>query len=415
MNEPIRFCNSADDSKALADPDRWVEDAVARCGERVNHAAYPDWQAFCTAAARLLAYQGLATLDDPKRMRNALNDHCKGAFKREVNVSILCASADILAQCARHSGTVPSAFHIRRMVTILTDEHGVAPDLADFIAGVWSTLCWEFHDPSPRDYASSSAPSQPVVPAISTPSHKAGDTHTVDLGGGVNLEMVWCPPGNFIMGSPPDEFGRSDYETQHRVTLTQGFWIGQYEVTQAQWMAVMMGINPSYGKNAGTNAPVEHVSWDDCQGFVRKMNTCVSRGGYRLPTEAEWEYACRAGTTGPYAGNLDDMAWYGLNSDSTIHPVGQKKPNAWGLYDMHGNVFEWCQDWYGEWYGKSNCNCESGSVTDPSPPGSRPTRVIRGGCWVISNASYCRSAYRGASFHGRRSNSLGLRLARNAQ
>ncbi len=197
---------------------------------------------------------------------------------------------------------------------------------------------------------------------------KPGETATITLPGGATMEMVWCPPGAFRRGTPGDF---------NQVTLTKGFWMGKYEVTQAQWKSVM-GNNPSEHK--GDDLPVENVRWIDCQEFCKKT-------GLQLPTEAQWEYACRAGSTGEYAGtgNLDDMGWYGRNSHGETHPVGTKQPNAWGLYDMHGNVWEWCADWYGD--------DPSGSVTDPTGAGSGDRRVLRsGGC--RSHASYCRSTDR---------------------
>ncbi|NLN02440.1 MAG: SUMF1/EgtB/PvdO family nonheme iron enzyme, partial [Lentisphaerae bacterium] len=246
----------------------------------------------------------------------------------------------------------------------------------------------------------------------------AGDTQTVDLGGGVKLEMDWCPPGTFMMGSPSGEAGRWYDDTQHRVTLTKGFWMGKYEVTQAQWEAVM-GSNPSYFKNAGRSAPVEQVSWDDCQEFVRKLNVRVPGGGFRLPTEAEWEYACRAvtSTVFQYDNDLDaSMANFngnyrygnGRKGEYRLKtlPVGSFRPNVWGLYDMHGNVWEWCQDWHGEY--------PSGSVTDPAGPGSGSNRVYRGGGWYCF-ARGCRSACRSRGDPGDRVIYLGLRLARSPQ
>ena len=146
----------------------------------------------------------------------------------------------------------------------------------------------------------------------------------------------------------------------------------------------------------GDNRPVTHVSWNDCQEFCRKT-------GLQLPTEAQWEYACRAGSTGAYAGNLDDMAWYENNSGSRTHSVGTKKPNAWGLYDMHGNVYEWCQDWFGKY--------PSGSVTDPTGPSSGSDRVGRGGSWD-DDAGGCRSAYRSYGEPGYRYYYLGFRVLR---
>ena len=156
----------------------------------------------------------------------------------------------------------------------------------------------------------------------------AGERKVVTVNG-VEFAFRWCPAGTFTMGAPTSEEGLYN-ETQHEVTLTKGFWMLETEVTQKQWKAVM-GTNPSFFK--GDDLPVESVSWNDCQEFCEKT-------GLQLPTEAQWEYACRAGTTDAYAGNLDEMAWYYSNSGNKTHPVGTKKPNAWGLYDMHGNVWE---------------------------------------------------------------------------
>ncbi len=199
----------------------------------------------------------------------------------------------------------------------------------------------------------------------------AGETTTITLPGGVELAMVWCPPGTFMRE------GEGFREELHQVTLTKGFWIGKTEVTQAQWKSVM-GSNPSDHK--GDDLPVERVTWDDCQEFCEKL-------GVQLPTEAQWEYACRAGSTGSFAGsgNLDEMGWYDDNSGGETHPVEQKTPNAWGLYDMHGNVWEWCADRYGDY--------PRGAVTDPEGSSSGSGRVRRGGSWD-SSASDCTSSGR---------------------
>ena len=216
-----------------------------------------------------------------------------------------------------------------------------------------------------------------------------GETRTLTLPGGAKMEMIYVAPGSFTMGSPRSEKGRakSTDETQHRVTLTKGFWLGKYEVTQAQWKSVM-GSNPSGFK--GDNLPVENVSWNDCQEFIRKVNAEAKSqfgGEARLPTEAEWEYACRAGSAGAYAGtgNINTMGWYRGNSGKKTHPAGRMRSNAWGFYDMHGNVWEWCSDWYGSYAG--------GSVTDPAGPASGKYRILRGGCW-LADARGCRSATR---------------------
>ena len=197
----------------------------------------------------------------------------------------------------------------------------------------------------------------------------------------LNLEMAHIGPGTFTMGENSDA---------HQVTLTKPFWLGKTEVTQAQWEA-LMGSNPSKFRNAAGDAPVERVSWNDAMQFCRKLTERERQADrlpegyeYTLPTEAQWEFACRAGTTGSYggSGNLDEMGWYTSNSGGTTHPVAQKQANAWGLYDMNGNVWEWCQDWYGNYPGNS--------VTDPTGPSSGSGHVIRGGSW-INDPRYCRS------------------------
>jgi|ERR1041384_412240 formylglycine-generating enzyme required for sulfatase activity len=195
------------------------------------------------------------------------------------------------------------------------------------------------------------------------------------------LELVWIAPGTFIMGS---ENGEPDEKPAHRVTISKGFYLGKYEVTQAQWRK-LMGDEPSHFK--GDDLPVEQVSWARVVAFIAKLNAQNDGYTYMLPSEAQWEYAARAGTDGDYAGDLDAMAWYDHNSEHHTHPVGRKQPNAFGLFDMHGNVFEWCEDWYHETY--------AGAPTDGSAwlSGVEKHRVLRGGTWG-NNASFCRSADR---------------------
>jgi formylglycine-generating enzyme required for sulfatase activity len=225
----------------------------------------------------------------------------------------------------------------------------------------------------------------------------------VDLGNGVKMEMVLIPAGEFLMGTS----GNSDDEKQHGVRITKPFYLGRYLVTQEQWL-VVMGDNHSNFK--GPRNPMEQVSWDRCQQFLDKLNAKAGDGKFSLPTEAQWEYGCRAGsTTNYYFGDdearLGDYAWYYKNSGSQTHPVGEKKPNAWGLYDMHGNVFEWCQDWYdGNYYARS-------PMDDPAGPATGSNRVSRGGGWG-NGAGYCRSANRYCSEPGDRLRTLGFRVAR---
>lgn len=199
---------------------------------------------------------------------------------------------------------------------------------------------------------------------------------TLPLPGGVWLPMIWVYPGTYLQGSPPDEHGRCENEgPQRKVTLTRGFWLGETPVTQAQWFAVM-GNNPSRFQEAGNpeapQRPVERVSWEDAVAFAKAVEVLHPGFGARLPTEAEWEYACRAGTaTATYAGDLntqgdlvavlDGIAWYGANAEGGTHPVGQKRANPWGFHDMLGNVLEWCLDGAEDW----SDPYEPGPVTDP--------------------------------------------------
>jgi formylglycine-generating enzyme required for sulfatase activity len=236
-------------------------------------------------------------------------------------------------------------------------------------------------------------------------------TYTNSLG----MTFILLPAGTFTMGSPSDEPGRFSNEgPQHQVTLTQSFYMQQTEVTQAQWEAVM-GSNPSSFSGC-PSCPVEEVSWDDVQTYISYMNV-RGEGTYNLPTEAQWEYAERAGSTtafynggitetgSGYDPNLDAIGWYSYNSGSETHPVAQKTPNAWGLYDMSGNVYEWCQDWYsGSYY-------DSSPSTDPAGPSSGSSRVLRGGSWIYYARS-CRSAYRINYGPGNRYKSIGFRLTR---
>ena len=215
------------------------------------------------------------------------------------------------------------------------------------------------------------------------------------------LRFVHIPAGTFMMGSSEGERPRFSDEAQHKVTLTRPFAMMVTPVTQSLWQFVM-GNNPSYFM--GPDLPVERVSWEDVQDFIQKLNKKLGIDSLRLPTEAEWEYACRAGTTGTRYGELHKIAWYNGNSDGKTHPVGTKAPNAWGLYDMLGNVWEWCQDWYGDY--------PSGSVAGPTGPSTGSGRVFRGGSWS-NGTRYQRAAYRGSDSSGHRYHDLGFRLTRS--
>jgi formylglycine-generating enzyme required for sulfatase activity len=246
--------------------------------------------------------------------------------------------------------------------------------------------------------------SRAMVLARSDPRNAPKDEPVVrldpkEITNSIGIKLMRIPKGKFLMGSPESEKGRSSDETQHEVTISQNFYMGSTEVTQAQWQKVM-GNNPS--KFEGDELPVEQISWDEAVDFCKRLSEMPEEKNagrkYRLPTEAEWEYACRAGTTTPFhfgsqlngrQANFDGTVSYGTNTKGTYlektTSVGKYPANAWGLYDMHGNVWEWCSDWYGQY--------PSGSVTDPSGPATGSRRVVRGGSWD-SIAVGCRSANR---------------------
>lgn len=259
----------------------------------------------------------------------------------------------------------------------------------------------------------------------------------------LGIEMVYIPSGGFTMGS---DKGGSDEKPVHEVTISYSFYMGRYEVTQGQWQAVM-GSNPSHFKDCGANCPVEQVSWNDAQDFINKLNEPNDGYKYRLPSEAELEYACRAGTTGDYAGDLDSMAWYGNNSGNSrldadaivrddrsnykkrvtdngnkTHPVGTKQPNAWGLYDMHGNVQEWCQDWYRVNYNGAPVDGSTwdsggaqGLIATSSGRAHMRLRVQRGGSWysptLFASTLFAGSAHRNFSPPDIRGSDSGFRVA----
>jgi formylglycine-generating enzyme required for sulfatase activity len=236
-------------------------------------------------------------------------------------------------------------------------------------------------------------------------------TFVSQLAATTGIRLVPIPAGTFTMGSTDDEADRgADESPQTRVTLTKFFFLGATDVTQGEYESLMR-TNPSDFNSAGLDAPVEEVSWDDAMAFCQKLTEREREAGrlpegyiFTLPTEAQWEYACRAGTTGAYATDPAATSWYDRNSGGTTHPVGVKQPNAWGLYDMTGNVYQWCADWYANRY-------PGGEVTDPTGPDSGSVHVLRGGGWYYDR-SYCRSAYRDFD-PGYRANFIGFRVALN--
>ena len=253
---------------------------------------------------------------------------------------------------------------------------------------------------SSNTYVASSSNNSSGSPSVAS----GRNTISIPVKNGISIEMVKVEAGTFMMGATPEmEKPNSDEKPLHQVTLINDYYMGKYEVPQALWEAVM-GSNPS--KYKGDNLPVETVSWNDCQEFISKLNSLTGRK-FRLPTEAEWEYAARGGKKRrgyQYSGssNITDVAWYDGNSGSKPHSVGTKQANELGIYDMSGNVYEWCSDWYGSY--------SSSSQTNPTGADSGSSRVYRGGCWYY-NARVCRLSFRLDGTPDFRYFNLGLRLA----
>ncbi|MDY0269139.1 SUMF1/EgtB/PvdO family nonheme iron enzyme [Trichloromonas sp.] len=237
------------------------------------------------------------------------------------------------------------------------------------------------------------------IQQTNTPPPPTSSTPLTSMKTPLGMEFLLVPAGDFSMGSPETETGRDQDERQHLVTISQGFYLQRNEITQEQWRAVM-GHNPSFFLNCGDQCPVEQISWEDTQHFIARLNERDPAFNYRLPTEAEWEYAARAGSTSAlpngelpgavgealfHAPDLEQIGWYVGNAEMGTHPVAQKQPNEWGFYDMHGNVQEWVADWHNTY--------PFNAVTDPAGPEQGLTKIRRGGSWNLY-ARFCRSASR---------------------
>jgi uncharacterized protein (TIGR02996 family) len=282
------------------------------------------------------------------------------------------------------------------------DEHGLADEaeLLRLHVALLATCC------DPKNHPERVRQQARMVELLAAGVRPCLPRRTVTLAKGVDMTFAWIAPGTFLMGSPPEEPKRFEDETLHEVTLPQGFYLGIHAVTQAQWQAVM-GNNPSHFK--GKKRPVECVSWEDCQAFCTKLS---QRDGkrYILPSEAEWEYACRAGTTTPFhfgeTISTDQANYNGTKGEyrGRTMSVGSFPPNAWGLFDMHGNVWEWCQD---EHRSYEDINTKDVLNTENK---EESARVLRGGSWY-SHARSCRAAFRFRVAPGYRNTFLGFRVA----
>ncbi len=473
-DEKIKFCPS--DGTKLAEPVVWYDAFISYRHKGGKFAAQ-------AIRASLQAHRGLNVFVDVNEVRPGPFDEALLTKIEAAPNFILVLSEDSLERCQNEGDwlrreIVHALKHGRHIIPVLLDGFEM-PKAESLPADIRELTRWQavrfddtFPDGSYRrigewckvarqateatrasvDPVQSRPAPSPVVPkpvgpdlgqaaaAAERPRASSGPTRPTSgptpgqdwTVPGLGIEMIWIEPGSFVMGAPESETGRRGDELQHRVTLTKGFWLGKYPVTQRQWQE-LMGTSPSYFVNGrvqkkggwfshavvvrdvSPECPVEQVAWADAVVYCSNLDdaarakNCLPSGyAYRLPTEAQWEYACRAGTDGPYGGTrmLDGMGWYDGNSGHQTHPVGQKKPNAWGLFDMHGNVWEWCRDWYTD-------TLPGDRVADPSGPNSGSFRVIRGGSW-ISTAGYCRSAFRNSREPGSRHNFLGFRLALSA-
>ena len=328
-----------------------------------------------------LANQGPAAQLTPEIQADRYLMQAEDRIQKQDFAGAKAALDRILELEAEHGLTIPEAFHFRHAeVAQRVGQHEEAIESVTRYLTVAGRSGEHYREALRLLNAAEAAQNNPIA----------------------GMEFVRIPAGEFLMGST-SQGGFYSEQPVTRVRISRAFELGKHEVTQAEWQAVM-GSNPSHFDECGGDCPVEKVSWDEVQEFIGRLNALEGEARYRLPTEAEWEYAARAGTTTDrYAGNLDAIAWYDGNSGGRPHPVGRKAPNAWGLHDMLGNVYEWVQDWYGAYPG--------GSVTDPQGPAAGSDRVARGGGWG-SGARGCRSSFRRGFRPGYRDGGLGFRLLR---
>jgi formylglycine-generating enzyme required for sulfatase activity len=338
----------------------------------------------------LVAKYGDHVWEDAKRCEGFLRDLC-GDQKREIAILIAALRENVAVELRETHGRLPLSLVVDRCSKRLHENTGVVPDLAKWSVETWG-LALGLIDPK-TFIADPQSPTQ---------AWQRSSSFVPDLTNSIGVRFVLVPSGAFKMS-----VGLGSCE----VTISRPFFMGMFQVTQSQYESVA-GVNPSYKK--GPSNPVEQISWEDAKNFCQKLSLLPSERAagrvYRLPTEAEWEYSCRAGSTTSYCfgddpANLAEYAWYYSNSQSSHHPVGQRKPNAWGLFDMHGNVAEWCSDWYGPQ--------TTQSIADPVGPSQGLERVYRGGSF-LGAAKNCQSTNRLGHNPYTRYNYIGFRLAMNA-
>jgi len=355
-----------------------------------------------TALKAVVVRYGDGIGEDRNRLRSLLHDYC--CPKREVMLLVHAAELGVVRALRGAGGDTTLVF--ARLTQLLHDDYGVDIALAGWAIESWAEGLGVAVSGSRLQatvYRSSAAPQ------VSSPHQQSRQQTPVALSAGISMreavtgmKFVWIPPGEFMMGSND---GSSNEKPVHRVAIRKGFWMGKFAVTQGELESVM-GNNPSYFKG-DPRLPVESISWHDVQDFIRKVNSRTGKR-FRLPSEAEWEYACRAGTTTRYSFGDNEIAlnqygWFEGNSGGRTHPVGEKLPNDWGLYDMHGNLWEWCEDcWNANYRGGPN---DAGAMMI----GDCSSRVVRGGSWIFHGRDL-RSAYRNGLPAVFRNGIIGFRL-----
>jgi len=355
-----------------------------------------------TALKTVVASHDEGIGEDRNRLRSLLHDSC--CPKREVVLLVHAAELGVVRALRGAGGD--TTLVVARLTQLLHDDYGADIALARWAIESWAEVLGVAVSGNnlqatvrrPSASPQESSPQQQIYP-LPLVDRSAGESMTEAVTG---MKFVWIPPGEFMMGSKD---GASYEKPVHRVVIRNGFWMGKFAVTQGAWEAVM-GSNPSYFKG-DPRLPVESIRLNDVQYFIRKVNSRTGKR-FRLPSEAEWEYACRAGTTTRYSfgdneSSLNQYGWFDGNSGGRMHPVGERLPNGWGLYDMHGNVWEWCSDWYDAgYYGKS-------PESDPQGSSSGNYRVVRGGSW-LHFPLHMRSAHRNWFSADLRNWRIGFRL-----
>ena len=359
----------------------------------------------------IIEIYGKSIYYEDKKLEGLLKDFC-GEYKKEINLIMLAVRSKIALEMLDFNSNGHIEIILPQLTKRLADDYSINQNSAKWVIDSVSISLKLIKMDDLKINESIKSVKNIVVSVLEEtknelPDNKLNHDLIIDFDDSIILEMTKIPAGIFEMGSRDSELNRDlDEGPIHVVNITQEFYLSKYQITQGLWVKLMKK-NPSKFHNY-KNYPVNNVSWNDCQEFIGRLNELnLTTGFFKLPTEAEWEYACRAGTKTPYywGDNMSgNFCWYDGNSEHIPHPVGQKKPNAFGLYDMSGNLMDWCNDWYDENYYKTS------PINDPAGPINGTYRVLRGGSWnLLSNE--CRSANRDHASPSSKGSYTGLRLA----